>query len=61
MCGVAGFHEDANRSADVLRAMIASIRHRGPDADGFHERGAIHLGHRRLSVVDLTMLFRELQ
>ena len=54
MCGIAGFHEDANRSADVLRAMVASIRHRGPDADGFHESGAIRLGHRRLSVVDLA-------
>ncbi len=54
MCGIAGFHEDTNRSADVLRAMVASIRHRGPDADGFHESGAIHLGHRRLSVVDLA-------
>ena len=54
MCGIAGFHEDASRSADVLRAMVASIRHRGPDADGFHESGSIHLGHRRLSVVDLA-------
>ena len=54
MCGIAGFHENADRSADVLRAMVASIRHRGPDAEGFHENGAIHLGHRRLSVVDLA-------
>ncbi|MGH8703240.1 MAG: asparagine synthase (glutamine-hydrolyzing) [Burkholderiales bacterium] len=54
MCGIAGFHEDASRSADVLRAMVASIRHRGPDAEGFHESGVIHLGNRRLSVVDLA-------
>jgi asparagine synthase (glutamine-hydrolysing) len=54
MCGIAGFHDTANRSADVLRAMVRSIRHRGPDAEGFHESGPIHLGHRRLSVVDLA-------
>ena len=54
MCGIAGFHEHTARSPDVLRAMVASIRHRGPDAEGTHESGSVHLGHRRLSVVDLA-------
>ena len=54
MCGIAGYHDAANRSDAVLRAMVSSIRHRGPDAEGFHESGPVHLGHRRLSVVDLA-------
>lgn len=54
MCGIAGFHEHTSRSPDVLRAMVASIRHRGPDEEGAHESGSVHLGHRRLSVVDLA-------
>src|SRR3954469_1320878 len=54
MCGIAGFHEAASRPASVLRAMVGTLRRRGPDAEGFHELGAVHLGHRRLSVLDLA-------
>lgn len=54
MCGIAGFHADSIPEADqVLQRMTRSLRHRGPDAEGFFARGAIHLGHRRLSVIDL--------
>ena len=38
--------------------MTDRIAHRGPDASGFwkHEDGrvAVHLGHRRLSIIDLS-------
>lgn len=39
-----------------LQAMAQRIAHRGPDAVGYHADPAagIHLGHRRLSVVDLS-------
>lgn len=60
MCGIAGFL-GAPRSGDpaaVLGAMTACIAHRGPDADGhwLEPESAIGLGHRRLSILDLSPL-----
>ena len=34
--------------------MTDIIAHRGPDAAGFHVSGEVALGHRRLSIIDLT-------
>lgn len=34
--------------------MVAAIAHRGPDGEGFFEDGVASLGHRRLSVIDLS-------
>jgi asparagine synthase (glutamine-hydrolyzing) len=54
MCGIAGFVGRGER--DDLQRMTRAIAHRGPDAEDFWidaERG-IHLGHRRLSIVDLA-------
>ena len=60
MCGIAGFLDPAGRPAnhirDRLAAMARTLAHRGPDADGLWtdpEAGAA-LGHRRLSIVDLS-------
>ena len=61
MCGIAGFwmdacDEDAARAA--LTRMTNALVHRGPDASGAWvdaSRG-IALGHRRLSIVDLSPL-----
>ena len=54
MCGIAGFLGGGNR--DDLERMTARIAHRGPDAEGFFERpdSGLHLGHRRLSIIDLS-------
>jgi asparagine synthase (glutamine-hydrolysing) len=57
MCGIAGkFNFDASRPIDTgrLRSMTSSIAHRGPDADGFYVGPGIGLGHRRLSIIDLS-------
>ena len=57
MCGIAGCYQqaDGRRLTDVMTERIA---HRGPDAGGVwsHEddRVSIHLGHRRLSIIDLS-------
>lgn len=54
MCGIAGFFGAGDR--DVLERMTARLIHRGPDDDGFltePERG-VHLGFRRLAILDLT-------
>ncbi len=57
MCGIAGkFNFDPTRAVDRDRveAMTTAIAHRGPDADGFHLGDGIALGHRRLSIIDLS-------
>jgi asparagine synthase (glutamine-hydrolysing) len=57
MCGIAGrFNYDPLRPVDrdVLAAMTDVIAHRGPDAAGYHVAPGIGLGHRRLSIIDLS-------
>ena len=56
MCGLAGELRLDGRRADVgaVRAMTATMAHRGPDGVGAWDRGPVALGHRRLSVIDLS-------
>jgi asparagine synthase (glutamine-hydrolysing) len=57
MCGIAGLlHDDPGVLADPapVARMNAVQAHRGPDAEGLWHEGPIALGHRRLSVLDLT-------
>lgn len=59
MCGIAGFiHLGANRDDSSLRlaAMVKPIHHRGPDDGGMwvDEQPCVALGHRRLSILDLS-------
>ena len=57
MCGITGklsFDRDAILDRQRLVAMTDAIAHRGPDADGYHVAPGIALGHRRLSIIDLT-------
>jgi asparagine synthase (glutamine-hydrolysing) len=56
MCGIAGIH-GLEGIADPLRTMermTAAIAHRGPDAGGAIRLGDTVLGHRRLSIIDLS-------
>ncbi len=56
MCGIAGIL-NLNRgpvSPPSLRAMTLAISHRGPDGQGHWIEGNIGLGHRRLSIIDLS-------
>jgi asparagine synthase (glutamine-hydrolysing) len=55
MCGIAGFLSPNYKQEDLCK-IIRSIRHRGPDAEGFYfnEADGIGLGHRRLSIIDLS-------
>ena len=58
MCGIVGFWSPGELAgrADILRAMTDSLVHRGPDASGQwqDDRVGLALGHRRLSIVDLS-------
>ena len=55
MCGICGI-VDLQRpaEAEVVRAMLSELRHRGPDGEGFFEAPGIALGHARLAIIDLT-------
>ncbi len=55
MCGIAGFTGACKDEKVVLKKMMDSIIHRGPDSAGEHnEEGLVHLGFRRLSIQDLN-------
>lgn len=56
MCGIAGFCNFAGNGKENIERMMERMLHRGPDAGGcyFSEEGDVVLGHRRLSIVDLS-------
>lgn len=56
MCGINGIYGlmDEFRTRDLLVHMNSRLAHRGPDSQGILTRPGIGLGHRRLSIIDLT-------
>lgn len=56
MCGIAGILHLGGQPASpvVLKAMTDAIAHRGPDGEGQYVDGSLGLGHRRLSIIDLS-------
>ena len=54
MCGIAGYISDKKPTKDIIKAMTDRMIHRGPDAEGFYLDDNIALGHRRLSIIDLS-------
>jgi asparagine synthase (glutamine-hydrolysing) len=56
MCGIAGIAglRDEHAASATIRRMTERIAHRGPDADGFLIEDGVALGHRRLSIIDLS-------
>lgn len=57
MCGIAGIVGDRN-AAGLIQDMITPLRHRGPDAEGIYANpgGWASIGHRRLSIIDLSSI-----
>lgn len=53
ICGIVDFSGEPIREG-ILRAMTETLRHRGPDDQGVYNCGAAGLGHRRLSILDLS-------
>jgi asparagine synthase (glutamine-hydrolysing) len=53
MCGICGILGPES-SSDSLGAMLGTIIHRGPDAEGRLERPGMALGMRRLAIIDLA-------
>jgi asparagine synthase (glutamine-hydrolysing) len=57
MCGIAGIiYRERERpvSAQLVRHMCAALQHRGPDDEGLWVQGAVGMGMRRLSIIDLS-------
>ncbi len=56
MCGIAGiFNLNGRPSSEVLvRSMVRQIAHRGPDGEGAFVHNNVALGHRRLSILDIS-------
>jgi asparagine synthase (glutamine-hydrolysing) len=56
MCGIVGIVRSDGRDVDrgLLTRMADTVRHRGPDDDGFYLNGPVGLGMRRLSIIDLA-------
>lgn len=56
MCGICGIIDLTGKAVpqDLLRSMTESFAYRGPDDEGFHLDGPVGLGHRRLSIIDLS-------
>ena len=54
MCGIAGYISKKKPQKKILKKMTDRIAYRGPDAEGFYLDDECALGHRRLSIIDLS-------
>jgi asparagine synthase (glutamine-hydrolysing) len=57
MCGMCGIFEPGAEQGALehsVRRMVRTIAHRGPDAEGVETLEDVALGHRRLSILDLS-------
>lgn len=57
MCGIVGIFDTYGRSEidrELLHQMNETQYHRGPDAGGLYIESGVGLGHRRLSIIDLS-------
>ncbi len=57
MCGISGIFS-FNMIGDIhqihLQSVNEAMEHRGPDASRLFHEGSVGLGHRRLSIIDLS-------
>jgi len=54
MCGIAAILSPNKADHDLLETMTDTMSYRGPDNRGFCHGGTVSLGHRRLSIIDLS-------
>ncbi len=57
MCGIVGFVDKRNKEEKqrFIKKMADRIKHRGPDGEGYYVDDKVALGHRRLSIIDLSL------
>ena len=54
ICGIVNFNGTDPVDRGVLERMTSAQAHRGPDASGYFVENNVGLGHRRLSIIDLS-------
>jgi asparagine synthase (glutamine-hydrolysing) len=54
MCGINGIISKNKNKKELIKKMNDKIIHRGPDAEGIYVDDLVALGHRRLSIIDIT-------
>lgn len=54
MCGIAAIIGSNRENSSNIKRMTDLVSHRGPDGEGFFNDEHISLGHRRLSIIDLS-------
>ncbi len=54
MCGICGVIGEVKDSKGILKKMMDKIAHRGPDDEGMYVDKYAAIGHRRLSIIDLS-------
>jgi len=57
MCGIAGFiryNQTESEAREIISEMSGVLNHRGPDDTGFYIDNDVALGHKRLSIIDLS-------
>jgi len=61
MCGIAGLvgNFEQGRGVAAVTTMVSALAHRGPDGEGVDAWSRAILGHRRLSIFDLSELGRQ--
>src|SRR3989344_8133478 len=61
MCGIAGIYNLKENPVDsfLLKKMADALSHRGPDDGGVYINKNVGLGHRRLSVIDISAAGRQ--
>ena len=54
MCAILGLIRTKPVPEEIVRRAVNSMSHRGPDDAGLQALGNVWLGHRRLSIIDLS-------
>src|SRR5438132_451647 len=54
ICGIVNFNVTEPVDHHLVERMTSAQRHRGPDDDGYFVENNVGLGHRRLSIIDLS-------
>ena len=54
ICGIISFNKERRITQDEIIKMRDTMYHRGPDDSGIYIKNNIALGHRRLSILDLS-------
>lgn len=56
ICGIIDYNTDGKINSDILSRMCFTLKHRGPDDEGIYinKASSVGLGHRRLSIIDLS-------